>query len=189
MDKQESKYDILASKYPELVGKSRFGGFCVGEGWFNIIDRLCGMIYHQVKQHNEDVEYRLAHVKRDPEASYSEDLITKWDMPAIRQVKEKFGTLRFYMDTNLKQFRHYVEFAEAMSGVTCEECGNPGTYRNDTGWIHVMCDEHEAEYLERLRIQNEQYGKDEPVELPADLQQPAAYPHEEYVWTFKNSGC
>lgn len=169
MAEQESKYDILASKYPELVGKSRFGGFCVGEGWFNLIDRLCGMIHYHVTQHNEDVEYRLNHMERDPEASYSEDLITKWEMPKIRQVKEKFGTLRFYMDTNIKRFRHYVDFAEAMSGVVCEECGAPGSVRNSSGWIHVMCDKHEAEYLDRLRIQNEIYGEDEPVAFPAKV--------------------
>ena len=48
MEESQSKYGVLASKYPELVGESRFGGFCIGEGWFNIIDRLCGMIYYQV---------------------------------------------------------------------------------------------------------------------------------------------
>ena len=152
MEESQSKYDVLASKYPELIGESRFGGFCIGEGWFNIIDRLCGMIYYQVKQHNEDVEYRLTHLAKDPSFVYPEDLLVKWEMPRIRQVKEKFGTLRFYMDTNIKQFRHYAEFAETMSGVTCEECGAPGTSRNGTGWIHVKCDEHEAAYLAQYDV-------------------------------------
>jgi len=31
--------------------------------------------------------------------------------------------------------------AESMSGVTCEECGNPGKSHGN-GWITTLCDEH-----------------------------------------------
>lgn len=185
MDEQDSKYDILASKYPELVGKSQFGGFCVGEGWFNIIDRLCGMIYHQVKQHNEDVEYRFQKLAPGEGVPDGDDY-TKWDMPKIRQVKEKFGTLRFYMDTNIKRFRHYVDFAEAMSAVTCDECGAPGVIRNSTGWVHVMCDKHEAEYLSEMAQRDKAYTEETaPPAAPSNV----SYEDSEYVWSFKDSGC
>lgn len=159
MIEQKSKYDVLVSKYPELIGTGVPGGFSIGEGWFNIIDRLCGLIYSQVKQHNKDVEYRLSKATPTPSdlamREEGEDY-TVWEMPQIHQVKEKFGTLRFYMDTNIKRFRHYVDFAEALSDVTCEKCGAPGVARNSSGWIHVMCDQHEAEYLAR-RAKGEGY--------------------------------
>jgi hypothetical protein len=169
MAEQESKYNILASKYPELIGNSHFGGFCVGEGWFNIIDRLCGMIYHQVKQHNDDVAYRMSKVIPGTVVEHDDDDYIMWEMPKIRQVKEKFGTLRFYMDTNIKRFRHYVDFAEVMSAVTCDECGAPGSVRNSTSWVHVMCDEHEAGYLEEVRVRDASYGFDTgTVDFPVE---------------------
>jgi hypothetical protein len=47
----------------------------------------------------------------------------------VAQVKEKFGTLRFYFDTEatgekLKIMNDLVELAERWSSITCESCGN-----------------------------------------------------------------
>lgn len=86
----------------------------------------------------------------------------------IEQVKEKYGTLRFYycfdrlvrMRISLvapdgitrienipegaegypyKEIDKLVSAAEDRSEVTCAICGNPGTLRNN-GWIVVKCD-------------------------------------------------
>lgn len=67
----------------------------------------------------------------------------------ITQVKEKFGTLRFYtaavvLKDNLEgwavpDFEAWIHFAEEVSGYYCETCGAPGT-RRDTGWIKTLCD-------------------------------------------------
>lgn len=45
----------------------------------------------------------------------------------IAQVKEKFGTLRFYYDGGDDTIRGMVEFAEYLSSKTCQETGNPGS--------------------------------------------------------------
>jgi hypothetical protein len=58
---------------------------------------------------------------------------------AVQQVKEKFGTLRFYCPGNDAIYR-YVRLAERLSAVTCEDCGKPGT-QNDSGWIRTQCEE------------------------------------------------
>ena len=63
----------------------------------------------------------------------------------VKQVKEKFGTLRFYMGIAHDGIHAAIEKAEAASAVTCESCGKPGCSRNNGGWISVLCDEHQAE--------------------------------------------
>ena len=57
----------------------------------------------------------------------------------LDQVKEKFGTLRFYYSGGDDAIDGMVRMAESMSGVTCEECGNPGERRGG-GWVHTYCE-------------------------------------------------
>jgi hypothetical protein len=59
----------------------------------------------------------------------------------VTQVKEKFGTLRFYYNGGDDIIDGMVRMAEGMSGCTCEECGKPGGRRSG-GWIVTLCDEH-----------------------------------------------
>ena len=59
----------------------------------------------------------------------------------IIQVKEKFGTLRFYYRGGDEYVRGVVDMAENMSSITCEACGNPGECI-DGGWIRTLCEEH-----------------------------------------------
>jgi hypothetical protein len=58
----------------------------------------------------------------------------------ISQIKEKYGTLRFYGDFP-NDFYLKVERAEKLSGTTCIQCGQPGkTYY--IGWFLTLCPEH-----------------------------------------------
>ena len=65
----------------------------------------------------------------------------------IGQVKEKFGTLRFYADfpsedeVKLSIAHSLITAVESSSYSTCIECGNYGEVR-DKGWLRVLCDEH-----------------------------------------------
>jgi hypothetical protein len=76
------------------------------------------------------------------------------------QIKEKFGTLRFYYFGG-DDYCHGVEsMAESMSAVTCEVCGSSGKLRNG-GWIRTLCDEHakEAGYQDGELVLNQfQFG-------------------------------
>jgi hypothetical protein len=58
---------------------------------------------------------------------------------AVQQVKEKFGTLRFYCG-GTEAIHRYIHLAERLSSITCEDCGKPGT-ANDSGWIRTQCDD------------------------------------------------
>ena len=59
----------------------------------------------------------------------------------LDQVKEKFGTLRFYYTGGDDEIRGMVRMAESMSAVTCEKCGLPGT-QTQGGWIKTACAVH-----------------------------------------------
>ena len=59
------------------------------------------------------------------------------------QVKEKFGTLRFYYSGGDDYIRGVVSMAESMSGHTCEACGSTDkTVRpNKAFWIAIRCND------------------------------------------------
>ena len=70
-----------------------------------------------------------------------EDIIVLgWDRKTC-QVKEKFGTLRIYYSGGDDYIRGLVSMAQAMSGSTCEVCGNTGKFRGKS-WFYTSCDEH-----------------------------------------------
>lgn len=61
----------------------------------------------------------------------------------VVQVKEKFGTLRFYADGMTDEQYKAVHEAEYKSEITCEACGQPGKLRSG-GWIRTLCDTCDA---------------------------------------------
>lgn len=60
------------------------------------------------------------------------------------QVKEKFGTLRFYTNAADDYVHGLISMAESMSARTCEECGSPGETYYD-GWHVTLCEKHASE--------------------------------------------
>jgi hypothetical protein len=69
-----------------------------------------------------------------------ENIIVKNPNYRIFQIKEKFGTLRFYTDSLTEEAYKYVEDAEKASARTCEECGREGTLRTNRSWLKTLCD-------------------------------------------------
>ena len=69
----------------------------------------------------------------------------------LDQVKEKFGTLRFYYSGGDDYISGMVSLAESMTGVTCEECSAPAE-THGPGWIRTICklceEKREAERAE-----------------------------------------
>jgi hypothetical protein len=105
----------LCAKYPKIF-KDRHGdmketlmcwGFECGDGWYNIIDQLCANIQHHIDWKQEQKE------KYGRGEGCSQVVAV--------QVKEKFGTLRFYYDGGDDTIGGMVRMAESMSAVTCEE--------------------------------------------------------------------
>ncbi len=96
-------------------------GFEHGDGWYNIIDSLCANIQNHIDWQTKQGK------------TVSQVVAT--------QVKEKFGTLRFYYNGGDDVIDGMVRMAESMSAVTCEECGAPGT-TGGQGWITTRCETH-----------------------------------------------
>jgi len=156
-------------------------GFECGDGWFNILDQLMGNIQHHIdwkeKQRKWAMEYNemAAQAKAGNFDLFEENMkdtvsleykekrlgeIVAGDfrqvpesIPQVTldQVKEKFGTLRFYYSGGDEYIDGLVSMAESMSAVTCEECGNPGT-QTSGGWIKTIC---EPCVEEHARVQEE----------------------------------
>ena len=83
-------------------------GIDTGNGWYNIINQLCKSIQWHI-DHN-------LNKNEDPEVIQVE----------ATQVKEKYGTLRFYYLGGNEYINGLISMAESMSAVTCETCGSPG---------------------------------------------------------------
>lgn len=160
----------LCERYP-LIFKDRRAsmrktamcwGFEHGDGWFTLLNTLCSLLYWPYEQAVEEYESARKHEGTAPWKGA--DVITAVDVerkrlamkaaadaiPVAVQVKEKFGTLRFYVNGGNEKAYNYIEFAEALSGSTCEECGAPGTTRGG-GWIRTLCDRHEDERQRKQR--------------------------------------
>jgi hypothetical protein len=146
-------------------------GFECGDGWFNILNQLMGNIQHHIDWKDKQREYARTYneiatqakagnfdlfeesMKDTVNLEYKEKRLAEIvagdfrkvpeSIPQVTldQVKEKFGTLRFYYTGGDDEISGMVRMAESMSGVTCEECGNPGE-RRGSGWIYTACDTH-----------------------------------------------
>jgi len=143
---KEELDNLLCKKYPKIF-KDRNApmtetamcwGFEHGDGWFNIIDHLCGNIQHHIDWKEE---CREREVKRGQAGESGMPRTPHVPQVVATQVKEKFGTLRFYYDGGDEYIHGLVAMAESMSAVTCEVCGTPGQVRGG-GWLRTLCDEH-----------------------------------------------
>ena len=122
--------ELLCKKYPKMfVNRNKSmqetamcWGFSCGDGWFDLIDELCDSIQSYID--NNSRQDRII-----PQV-------------IVEQVKEKFGTLRFYYQGGNDTIHGMVWFAESMSGKICEVCGNPGTRQSGNGWIYTACKAH-----------------------------------------------
>ncbi len=65
--------------------------------------------------------------------------ITSWNYGfRVGQVKEKFGTLRFYCG-GTPAIDRYVRLAERLSAITCDVCGKSGRLSSNNGWYRTLC--------------------------------------------------
>ena len=143
-------------------------GFECGDGWFNILDQLMGDIQHHIdwkeKQRKWAIDYNemAAQAKAGnfdlfeeankslTDEEYKNEKLAEIVAGDFRQVpepipqvtldqvKEKFGTLRFYYSGGDDYISGMVTLAESLTGVTCESCGNIGERRGG-GWVHTYC--------------------------------------------------
>jgi len=146
---------VFRDRHENMQNTAMCWGFDCGDGWYNIIDTLCGMLTSEYRgaqsRYDHLAEVGIGNVLYGTKTVTQEALDeakTKLDeetlkVPVAVQVKEKFGGLRFYVQAATDKHYNYISFAESMSYVTCEECGNPGKTYTD-GWHMTLCDIHAA---------------------------------------------
>jgi hypothetical protein len=90
----------------------------VGEGWYPIVEQL------------------------------DRDLAAIDEGYVLCQCKEKFSTLRYYVDSTFdfdspefEAMDALIRKAEEKSAITCEFCGKPGTMDNTHYWLKTVCPE------------------------------------------------
>ena len=126
LDKQlcEDYPKIFANRHKKMTETAMCWGFDHGDGWYDILDTACSLIQQHIDWKNRNEE-KVSQVVAD-------------------QVKEKFGTLRFYVSGGDDYTNGIIRMAEAMTAMTCEICGKPGEFRGRS-WFYTACDEHTKE--------------------------------------------
>lgn len=71
------------------------------------------------------------------------------DAPRASQIKEKFGTLRFYLSHGTDEMFDIANEAEEKSAEVCEHCGEKGELRQG-GWLLTLCDACQEKRNERV---------------------------------------
>jgi hypothetical protein len=117
----ENKRENIIIDHPNLYRNCK--NFECLDGWLDIIYELSDALETLIKEG----------IKKYPD----EELI-----PHASQVKEKCGTLRFYMDFATDAMYKLIEEAENKSEITCEICGNAGKLKQEKYWYRTGCDEH-----------------------------------------------
>lgn len=127
------QYPILYQDYSkDMTETCMCWGFECGNGWYDLINDLSKKIEGI---NNFNLGFKII----------------------ADQVKEKYGTLRFYYHTETDEgltdsqqdlnnklcalIDDAIELAGIKTEYTCEVCGKQGKLRNN-GWIQCLCDEH-----------------------------------------------
>ena len=133
----------LYLKYPKIFkneySSEGYTGLDIGDGWYDIVDALCGCIQHRIDLKNCTGKYDTHKKFRSPE-----ELANPIPQVCVEQVKEKFASLRFYYSGGDEAIRGMVDLAEAITSCVCETCGSPGK-RTSGGWIRTLCRRHAEE--------------------------------------------
>jgi hypothetical protein len=146
---------VFRDRHENMQNTAMCWGFDCGDGWYNIIDTLCGMLTSEYRgaksRYDHLAEVGIGNVLYGTKTVTQEDIDeakVRMDeetlkVPVAVQIKEKFGGLRFYVQAATDKHYNYISFAESMSYRTCEECGASGKTYTD-GWHRTLCDIHAA---------------------------------------------
>jgi len=93
-------------------------GFEHGDGWFDIVWRLC-----------TNLEPLVAKLEEQRGESFE-----------VLAVKEEFGGLRFYVNQYTAAIMQRIKAAELEAFRTCEICGQPGRLRRKGTRLRTLCE-------------------------------------------------
>lgn len=133
---------LLTEKFPlmykDMYGDPQstcmaFGLDGISIGWFDII-------------------YNMSEKLEAIAASQSEDSRIKF-----AQIKEKFGTLRVYLNSSPEETDEAIKNAEELSSKTCIDCGDPGVLVKN-GWLVTLCKTHRTMSKHKKIMDNCEYA-------------------------------
>jgi hypothetical protein len=144
--------DKLFEKYPKIFRQKDLPmqetamcwGIACGDGWYELIDNLCGEIQNRVDNVNRHRQYKIENSPNTIVPVKTEVFICE----AI-QVKEKFGGLCFYTYGGDDFTDGVISLAESMSYKICTVCGASNSRStSNRGWIHTLCKSCRSEQVE-----------------------------------------
>lgn len=160
MNDELSKY--LIEKYPKILKISDsnkehcyglFGIEC-GNGWFLHLDRMFNSIqsmidfsesnYENLQRHYNKLPWykKLMSLYKRSRYHYFRNNQTPIPQVTALQIKEKFGTLRFYYTGGDERITPIVDFYESYTQYICEDCGSTVDVGSTSGWIRNVCQKH-----------------------------------------------
>ena len=112
--------------------------FECADGWYDLIYRLSYTI--------------TSIIENDEELAKHE--------PKVFQIKEKWGTLRFYMSRYSDELHEVIAEAEKESEKICETCGvqGDGVELKSDSWVRTICEECEAERVRKWEEQKREWA-------------------------------
>jgi len=162
----------LCEKYPKIfINRSKSPqescmswGFEVGDGWYDLLDTLCEALTYTYNTSIEvdEEDGKLFGITPYNHLMGKQSYYYRVEAPQVvaDQVKEKFGSLRFYYHLEFdkenarleekypdlkevnKRYRDYIDgivhFAEIASARTCEVTGAPGQLHVRNGWFKAL---------------------------------------------------
>jgi len=127
-EKLFKRFDFFYPETPITQSLMAFGFEC-GDGWFQLIWNLC---------ENIEKELQKGLKKTDPKKR-TKDLLRGAHKFRVSQVKEKFGTLRFYVDSTTDKIFKFIQKAENKSSKICESCGADADLVSKESWLATLC--------------------------------------------------
>jgi hypothetical protein len=156
--------NYLCKKYPKIFAERKkpmsqtcmCWGFSHDDGWFFLLDGLCGAIQRHIdnppyvykktlKVYAARVQNWIARKCHFHFRMLIQDVgfFQPKQIPQVvaKQVKEKFASLRFYYEGGDEQISGMVRLAEILSCQICEKCGmmNETVTQNSKGWLKTTC--------------------------------------------------
>lgn len=159
----EELESYLVKKYPKILKKSEenkehcyglFGIECK-DGWFLHLDRMFADIqsmidysetnYENLKRHYNKLPWYKKLMSLYKKSRYNYLRVKQTPIPQVVavQIKEKFGTLRFYYMGGDDRITPIVDFYESYTKYICEDCGSTVDVGSTCGgWIRNVCETH-----------------------------------------------
>ena len=119
-DLQVSLFKDFPELYQDMESSRTVFIFECGDGWYRLIRELSEKLVDIIKS-----------LKFDPDLP-----------PKASQVKEKYGSLRFYMYWSTDEMETLINSYENLSEKICEICGSMGEINTKRNWLSCRCDNH-----------------------------------------------